>query len=314
MSLNPHAYTFERVTAKNLPDLVKIFKESREIDISIDELLKKYQTGFCGKGLFGYFAYTENGDPAAFYGIFPSYVKLNGLKVLAAQTGDVITHKDHQRKGLFIQVAEKTAELARISGIELLWGVPNENSSPGFLKNLHWRETNKMRVFSISVKGIPVFRILNKLKLNRLYLQWISKIEKYHFLNKNLFKGPIMIGSEDALWKDAEFNQYKNYSSSFFIKYKGLNIWAKTDGVLCIGDMENPLNILPAQVLIILKKLCRLVGLNAIQFEMSPNSYWHVQLEQVYKSVSGGPICFFPISVNSEKFDVQLTGSDIDIF
>jgi hypothetical protein len=314
MSELQQAYTFARVTAENLPDLVRIFKESRDIDIPIDELLKKYQTGFCGKEMFGYFAYAENGDPAAFYGIFPSFVKMQGIKTLAAQTGDVITHKDHQRKGLFIQVAEKTAELAKDSGIELLWGVPNNNSSPGFLKHLHWKETNKMRVFSIAVKGIPFYRIMNKLKLNRYYSQWILSIEKKYYFNREFFIGPIMRGSDDSLWKDADFNQYKNYSSSFFINFKGLSIWAKAEGVLFIGDMENPLNLLPSQVLEIMKKLCRLVGLNSIQFEMSPNSYWHTQLEQVHQSVSGGPICFFPMSISSETFDIQLTGSDIDIF
>jgi hypothetical protein len=108
------------VNAQNMSDLARIFKESRNIDISVQELLAKYQTGFCGDGYFGYFAYAANGSPAAFYGIFPSFVKLGGVKVLAAQTGDVITHKDHQKRGLFILVAEKTAQLAADSGIELL--------------------------------------------------------------------------------------------------------------------------------------------------------------------------------------------------
>ena len=307
-------YTLTRVNAQNMSDLVRIFKESRNIDISLNELLAKYQTGFCGDGLFGYFAYSANGTPAAFYGIFPSFVKLNGVKILAAQTGDVITHKDHQKKGLFILVAEKTAQLAADSGIQLLWGVPNENSSHGFLKYLRWIQTDNLRVFTIPVSGIPFYRILKKLNLNLIYSLWSNHLKAKYLTDRSLFVGPIMSNGVDSLWKDKEFNLYKSYSSSFFIHYKGLKIWLKANGILQIGDMENPLNQSPEEVVYKLKVLCKLFGFNSIYFEMSPNSYWHNLLEKVEKSELGGPVCFYPISEASKMFKMQLTGSDIDIF
>jgi hypothetical protein len=307
-------YTLTRVNAQNMPDLIRIFKESRNINLSLDELLAKYQTGFCGDGFFGYFAYAANGTPAAFYGIFPSFVKLGGVKVLAAQTGDVITHKDHQKRGLFILVAERTAQLAADSGIQLLWGVPNENSSHGFLKYLGWQKTSNLRVFNIQVQGIPFFRILQKIKLKIIYSWWTNYLKVKYKTDRMHFIGPIMLENVDSLWKDKDFNCYKNYSSSFFIHFKGLEIWLKADEVLLIGDMENPSHQSPDVIIKSLKKLCKLFGFNSIYFEMSPNSYWHNLLEKVESSKEGGPICFYPISDASKKFNMQLAGSDIDIF
>ncbi len=64
------------VKVHNVYDLVSIFKESRHIGISPDELLANYQTGFYGDGFWGYFTYAANGTSVEFYGIFPSFVKL----------------------------------------------------------------------------------------------------------------------------------------------------------------------------------------------------------------------------------------------
>lgn len=44
--------TITLVKAQNMPDLIGFSKESININLSFDDLLAKYKTGFCGDGFF----------------------------------------------------------------------------------------------------------------------------------------------------------------------------------------------------------------------------------------------------------------------
>lgn len=307
-------YRFERVTGSNIKDLSRIFKESRGLNIPARLLKRKYATSFTGHEYLGYFLYDRENNPAAFYGIFPCFVKMAGIKTLAAQTGDVITHKNHQRKGLFVKVAKKTAELAKAEGIELLWGIPNENSLPGFLKNLDWVQTDELRLYEWTEKGLPLYNGFQKLKIRAAYVVWRKIICLVYPGNPQKFIGSIMPAGKDCVWRDGDFNSYKSFTGNFFIQYKGLNIWAKAENLLYIGDLENPLNFTPEKVLTILRKFCRLMGLNGIHFEVSPDSSWDKSFSSIATSITGGPVCYYPISEASKSLRLQHTSGDIDIF
>ncbi len=87
-----------------------------------------------------------------------------------AHTGNVITDKDLQKRGLFILVAKK-AQLAVDLGIPLLWGVHNENSSHGFIKYLNKQKKSIVYIRSvIAMKEMPFFRILHKIRLKRVHI------------------------------------------------------------------------------------------------------------------------------------------------
>src|SRR6185295_4439504 len=97
-------------------------------------------------------------SPAAFYGVFPVLVLISGKEVLAAQSGDTMTHRDHQKKGLFIKLAQRTFETCREKGIELVFGLPNSNSYHGFTKKLNWQHKDDIGRFDLklSIKTFPL--------------------------------------------------------------------------------------------------------------------------------------------------------------
>ena len=136
-------YSLVRLNDENFEDLLVIYKSAFGIDPSIDDLRKTFNTSnFVDKNV-GYIAYFNEKEPAAFYGVFPCFMNINGKKTLVCQSWDTMTHANHRRKGLFIKLAKKTYDLCENLGIKLVFGFPNENSYPGFVKKLNWKHETR---------------------------------------------------------------------------------------------------------------------------------------------------------------------------
>src|SRR5690349_10058338 len=143
-------YYFERLTPENISDLVSIYKEAFGKVVTVDFLNNKNNTAWCGISYAGYIAYASaTKTPAAFYGVFPCYLSYQGQTILAAQSGDTMTHKDHQGKGLFVTLAKKTYQLVESLGVKVVFGFPNENSYPGFVRKLNWDHYEDLHAYLI---------------------------------------------------------------------------------------------------------------------------------------------------------------------
>lgn len=98
-----------------------------------------------GEYAIGWLAYSPAGHPSAYYGVFPTRLTNPlGRSVRAAQSGATMTHPEHQGQGLFTKLAERTYESARDSGVDFVFGFPNQNSYPGFTRKLKWQHHRTM--------------------------------------------------------------------------------------------------------------------------------------------------------------------------
>ena len=73
---------------------------------------------------------------AAHYVCVPASVRLDGRPKRALLSLNTATHPDFQGKGLFTRLAELTYAAGAEQGHELVYGVANANSTPGFLRKL----------------------------------------------------------------------------------------------------------------------------------------------------------------------------------
>jgi hypothetical protein len=262
-------YTFRRITPELLVDLNRIFFETKGSGYDINYLRKKFDTSFSGISYVGYLAYSETGEPAAFYGVFPCLMEQNGKKFLVAQSGDTITHINHQKKGLFIELARRTYELCAELSIKLVFGFPNENSYPGFIRKLNWIDFGNFESLHIKLNNLPVKRILNKLKIpyHSIYLKPML----------SLFSRPLT-GSDftfDAygsntlhVQHDPAFLNYKKYNSIHFISFRNWRIMFSINGSsLIIGYIEKENPNRTDDVAFVLKKLGNLLGIDEIRFD-----------------------------------------------
>jgi GNAT superfamily N-acetyltransferase len=77
---------------------------------------------------------------AGHYAVIPIWARRPDREVYrAALSLNTAVHGDHQRRGLFTQLAEETYRLARRAGVSEVVGVANASSTPGFVGQLGFR-------------------------------------------------------------------------------------------------------------------------------------------------------------------------------
>src|SRR5580704_10949455 len=113
-------YTFKRVDESLYPDLEKLHVATFKENPIKNYYKNKMDTSYLGVKHFGFLAYTEQSEPAAFYGVYPYMMEYQGKLYLAAESGDTMTHPDHGGKGLFTLLAKMTYEQAKSEGIQFI--------------------------------------------------------------------------------------------------------------------------------------------------------------------------------------------------
>lgn len=172
-----------------------------------------------------------NGKIIAHYAANPVLVRWGGKDVVGSQVSGIVTHRDHQRQGIFSKLSAKALEELREKGIKLTYVFPNQKSYHGF-KKMGWTH-----VFSVIVMAKP----LNAKSASRKYsdniiIQKMVEVGLYaHVLLFRLkpFSNPndvtvseidLFGDSFDILWKKASVyydyiikrdSKYLNWRYSF---------------------------------------------------------------------------------------------------
>ncbi len=149
------------------------------------------------------------------YIVVPIDFFINGCRVKGSLSLDTFTHPDYRCAGIFTKLAENVYSLLNADGIAFTVGLPNDNSRPGFLKNLKFQERysvyRMIRLFSPHA-AFPVwakrtmakvpFGLLNKFMFvkrdleinacNHLEKSWLEQLWKAEMTKKTtgIFQNP----------------------------------------------------------------------------------------------------------------------------
>jgi hypothetical protein len=74
----------------------------------------------------------------AIYAVQPTFVRLRGGRVLAAQSVDTLVDADFRGRSLFTKMAKAVYQRVCEQGGSFVYGFPNANSAPGFFGKLGW--------------------------------------------------------------------------------------------------------------------------------------------------------------------------------
>lgn len=81
----------------------------------------------------------DGGRCVGVYAVISTPLILDGAKVMGAQSVDTMTHPDYRRQNMSVTLARFCYGEAERRGFTLVYGVPNENSYPMFMKKLDWQ-------------------------------------------------------------------------------------------------------------------------------------------------------------------------------
>lgn len=310
-------YIIKRLTNENIGDLIYLYRNAFNIEIDIDTLRKKFNTEDFGQANVGFLAYSEEGEPAAFYGILPCYIKYNNSLIYAAQAVDAMTHEKHQRQGLFVKLAQKTFEYAQQIGIKVVFGFPNENSFSGHLTKLSWIHDEDLQIYICSVRCIPWDRIRRWFGITEKEYQSICRrILSFYKKGKVPFDNSAIDQNFGGIDHSIEFYRYKTYYKNYILSICGKSVWVKpVDQYLFIGDIERCDSETLIKIVQKLKHLCYLTGLSYMRYHCSPGVF----LEEHFKTHGWELANTFPIGYISydkgiDMKKIKFTTADADTF
>ncbi len=306
-------YSVERLAASNISRLVYLYKVVFHQKITVAFLLQKYDTKIFGTDFIGFIALNQSNLPIAFYGVIPCLVRWEGKVILAAQSSDTMTHPNFQRQGLFHSLAIKTYALAKENGIQFIFGFPNQNSYPGFVK-LQWQFTpNALQLFKLKT-GLPGFgKLMSRIPiLKRVYDRYIRRVLGVHdFQSIDLFQPDFSYGINH----DQLFLNYKRYHKTYYKEIENSLLWLKIEGRLHIGFAK--IKNSPSPILFIrkLKWLAISLGCKEVVLMTSKNSVLYNLLSQHIQPLDAFPVGFFNLSQEPIAFEnIQFEYCDLDIF
>ncbi len=84
--------------------------------------------------VIGFYAITESGEIAAYYGVIPELFEFDKVSIIVYQSCDTMTHSNHRRKGLFQKLATHCFLHLKELNQDFIYGFGGPTSTPGFLK------------------------------------------------------------------------------------------------------------------------------------------------------------------------------------
>ncbi len=306
-------YSFVRLNKDNLKDLIFLYKAAFNEITDLSFLEKKYNTSFFGKEDVGFIAYHQaSKTPAAYYGVFPIRMDLHGKELLAAQSGDTMTHPDHRGKGLFIKLAMQTYSLAKDLGIHFVFGFPNENSYPGFVKKLNWQHYSNVNHYKFKGSVFPMDKIVKKLPFLRgIHNLILPKTDTSSYFANSLAVQQSNFGN---VKHDPAFFKYKTYAPSFIVEIAGVKCWLKVDGRVWVGDIdycdETKFNeVVDGLIAFTKRKLC-----SGLMFSVMENSTYDQRLKKRTNLNSSIAVGCLDLSGNYKPENFAYQAGDFDTF
>lgn len=308
------AYYIKRLDATRLKDLEVLHKAVYGSHLPKNYYQKKYDTAYTGASYVGFVAYNADNTPAAYYGVLPCFIQYKDEIILAAQSGDTMTHPQHRYKRLFIKLASITFDLCKQTGIRLIFGFPNQNSYHGLVHSLGWKFSGNMERFTIPTYTFPLASLLRYFKWAKpIYDKYVNGVLRRYKLTQAGLPNSVITEGYGGVFRDEKYLQYKTYNDTQVLKIGNEKVWIRIKNHLMIGDVEIADDDLD-KLIEALKKISKLLGIPAISFHVSIGTRLHTLFAKQHKPLLSFPIVFLDLDATIPLNKLKFTLADIDIF
>jgi len=166
--------TYRKFTKNDLEKISEFRKKFFPVNESIKSRGPRYYEWKCLQNpvMPGEMWLAEDGDTlVSMTSMVPKRLKILGRIVEGAETGDTYTRPDYQRRGIFTGLFQAAREQGLDSRLAFIYGLPNDESLPGYVKKLNYAQ--------VSVKLHHLVKVLDYKKtfdrgLASLFLTFIA--------------------------------------------------------------------------------------------------------------------------------------------
>jgi len=308
-------YSIVRLGENKLKDLETLYREVYGHKPVKNYLFKKYNTVYTGAQYVGHIAYNSENIAVAYFGVIPCFILYNDQIILSAQAADAMTLSSHRYKGLFVELAKKTFDLCRATGIQLVFGFPNQNSYHGLVHKLDWKSIEHMERFTIPVNSFPLKSLSRHFEWTKsIYKKYANWVLHKHSLPAELgLSNSVFAEGFGGVYRDIRYLKYKTYGDTKVIKMGNAKVWLKIQNGLIIGDLETAEHDFDA-IIDALKKIAKQLGVPNISFQVSPGTQLHTLFAKKYKPIPSFPVIFLDLGAGIPLNKLKFSFADIDIF
>jgi GNAT superfamily N-acetyltransferase len=264
--MNKLDFQYYRLEEKHLKDVQYLFLHVFNKKVSPEYLRKKYDTRYLGLAPVAYIAYHDE-QVVAFYGAIPQKFVQNGKTFIAAHACDSFTLEAYQRMGLHFELATRSYEVMKAEGIRFVYAFHSENTFHS-TKKLNWKCRENMRRFHFVVPTLPFAKVVSKLGLTEWYHSVVSK-----FLRSKVVSNFSCKTFQTGQVYDDSFLAYKNgFGKHSLLRLHDCEFLIKIESILKVGYFNFPDEAKLKSALSSLKSICKVFGINEIQFHVSENT------------------------------------------
>lgn len=130
--------------------LNQVFEESR----TKDQYIWKFYQSPLNKTIIRLAHDSKTGELLAHYAVMPIRINHSGEYVMGGQSGDTAVAAKAAGRGLFKKCAIETFNHMSADGYQLVYGFPNSESYPGFVRRLGWRRISRLTRYTFRLKAI----------------------------------------------------------------------------------------------------------------------------------------------------------------
>ena len=213
-------------------------------------------------------------------------------------------------------MATQTFELAKKSGICFVFGFPNANSLPGFIKKLNWVEHSRLSIFTLHVNTIPISSVASKSALLLRGYRKLIMLFWNRYRLKSFTSNSVIGDGFGGLLRDANHFNYKKYESNAAFQIHGVPVWLKIDHRLLIGDIaacdERTFN----SIIRTLKFIARISGIRRIVFIANNDLSIAIRFASIrgVENATTLPYCYLNDYTSINPDAIRFTTADWDTF
>jgi hypothetical protein len=312
-------YRFERISPDNYSDFIGLAKDAFLVDSSFEDVRRLFDTRSFGVDHVGFIAYhVGTGEAAAFYGIFPCFVEIDGKRILAAQSGSTMTHPNHRRRNLFVLTAEKTYELAKGEGIAFVYGLPNQFSYRGLMK-LGWTHHDDAVRYRFFVPTVPIGILVQNFKIADRVHGWLfGKVSSLWRMPNYPIPSSVLEPGVGGMHRSEKSVRYKPEDQNHrMLSIGGTGVWInRIGGQIGIGDIDQTDRVPDIRKVVrVLRVIALLSGCSFVRTYVSHGSRLDREFSKAgFRGSKGLADCYLNLAGGIEPERFKWVYGDYDTF
>lgn len=305
-------YLIRPISAQNLSDVVRLVHQVAQKRWSVAYYQKKYETPWAGGQYHGFLAYERStGKAVAVAAALPMLGVLpNGQRIRLTQMIETFTLSEHRGKGLMTHLANKILEAQQVDGVQMFFGLLNQNNVHGFVRKLGFTATETMQYFEVKVRTVPLEALCRRLRIPAIFRWWAGLVlREYRAEHATVLTNSLLAEGFGGVLHDVNFFSYKSFTFNYLCHFNGLDAWLKLESGLLVGDVCIPPETSAEQWEAwqrSLKHLAHRAGLRKIIFQASPDTELGRRLAMQYEGRPSWWVCCKTTDPSLEKLLPQM--------